>query len=147
MRLCVAGAYGAFGLKHLDALSNIDGIEVTSVMGPTREKIDALAAEKGIGHAATDLAECIARDDVDARQMRQHAVKNHDIMSAAAGAIEPGWPIGSLFHRHACGGQNSRDRRARRLVIFHQQNGNLIRLPHDPPGLALTAKPASDKAC
>ncbi|MCK5744629.1 Gfo/Idh/MocA family oxidoreductase [Oricola sp.] len=66
MRLCVAGAYGAFGLKHLDALSNIDGIEVTSVMGPTREKIDALAAEKGIGHAATDLAECIARDDVDA---------------------------------------------------------------------------------
>ena len=66
MRLCVAGAYGAFGLKHLDALSNIDGIEVTSVMGPTREKIDALAAERGIGHAATDLAECVARDDVDA---------------------------------------------------------------------------------
>ena len=66
MRLCVAGAYGAFGLKHLDALSNIDDVQVTSVMGPTREKIDALAAEKGIGHAATDLAECLARDDVDA---------------------------------------------------------------------------------
>ena len=66
MRICVAGAYGAFGIKHLDALANIDGVTVTSVMGPTRSKIDALAAERGIGHAATTLEECIARDDVDA---------------------------------------------------------------------------------
>lgn len=66
MRICVAGAYGAFGIKHLDALSAIDGAEVTSVMGPTREKIDALAAERSIGHAATDLDECLARADVDA---------------------------------------------------------------------------------
>lgn len=66
MRICVAGAYGAFGLKHLDALANIDGVEVTSVMGPTKEKIEALAAERGIGHAGTTLEECIARDDVDA---------------------------------------------------------------------------------
>ena len=66
MRICVAGAYGAFGLKHLDALSNIEGVEVTSVMGPTKSKIDALAAERGIGHASTTLEECLARDDVDA---------------------------------------------------------------------------------
>lgn len=66
MRICVAGAYGAFGRKHLDALAAIDGVDVTSVMGPTREKIDALAAELGIGHAATELDECLARDDVDA---------------------------------------------------------------------------------
>ncbi|GGD25835.1 Gfo/Idh/MocA family oxidoreductase [Sinisalibacter lacisalsi] len=66
MRICVAGAYGAFGLKHLDALANIDGVEVTSVMGPTKEKIEALAAERGIGHAGTTLEECISRDDVDA---------------------------------------------------------------------------------
>jgi len=66
MRICVAGAYGAFGIKHLDALKAIDGVTVTSVMGPTRAKIDALAADRGIGHAATDLAECLARDDVDA---------------------------------------------------------------------------------
>ena len=66
MRLCVAGAYGAFGLKHLDALDNIEGVEVTSVMGPTKAKIEALAAERGIGHAGTTLEECIARDDVDA---------------------------------------------------------------------------------
>jgi 2-hydroxy-4-carboxymuconate semialdehyde hemiacetal dehydrogenase len=66
MRICVAGAYGAFGLKHLDALANIEGVEVTSVMGPTKEKIEALAAERGIGHAGTTLEECISRDDVDA---------------------------------------------------------------------------------
>ncbi len=66
MKICVAGAYGAFGRKHLDALKAIDGVEVTSVMGPTRAKIDALAAEYGAGHAATDLDECLARDDVEA---------------------------------------------------------------------------------
>jgi 2-hydroxy-4-carboxymuconate semialdehyde hemiacetal dehydrogenase len=66
MRICVAGAYGAFGIKHLDALNAIEAAEVTSVMGPTREKIETLAKERGIGHAATDLGECLARDDVDA---------------------------------------------------------------------------------
>ena len=66
MRICVAGAYGAFGIKHLDALAAIDGVQVTSVMGPTQAKIDALAAERGIGHASTDLEDCINRDDVDA---------------------------------------------------------------------------------
>ena len=66
MRICVAGAYGAFGIKHLDALSAIDEVTVTSVMGPKKEKIEALAAARGIGHAATTLDECLARDDVDA---------------------------------------------------------------------------------
>ena len=66
MRICVAGAYGAFGIKHLDALAAIDEVEVTSVMGPSQDKIDALAAERGIGHAATTLEECLAQDNVDA---------------------------------------------------------------------------------
>lgn len=66
MRICVAGAYGAFGIKHMDALAAIEGVTVTSVMGPTREKIDAFARARGVPHAATDLAECLARPDVDA---------------------------------------------------------------------------------
>ncbi|MEM8979488.1 MAG: Gfo/Idh/MocA family oxidoreductase [Pseudomonadota bacterium] len=66
MRLCVAGAYGAFGTKHLEALEAIDDVTVTSVMGPTQSKIDAVAATRSIGHASTSLEECIARDDVDA---------------------------------------------------------------------------------
>lgn len=66
MRICVAGAYGAFGIKHLDALANIDEVEVTSVMGPTKAKIEAFAAERGIPHAADNIADCLAREDVDA---------------------------------------------------------------------------------
>lgn len=66
MRICVAGAYGAFGIKHLDAIASIDGVDVTSVMGPTKEKIEALAKQRGIGHSATTLAECLAQDNVDA---------------------------------------------------------------------------------
>ncbi|NVK18880.1 MAG: Gfo/Idh/MocA family oxidoreductase [Methylocystaceae bacterium] len=64
MRICVAGAAGAFGMKHLDALANIDGVEVTSVVG--RSNIEEFAKERGIGHATQDLAESLARDDVDA---------------------------------------------------------------------------------
>lgn len=66
MRICVAGAYGAFGVKHLDALAAIEDVTVTSVMGPTRARIDALADKRGIGHAATNLDECLTREDVDA---------------------------------------------------------------------------------
>jgi 2-hydroxy-4-carboxymuconate semialdehyde hemiacetal dehydrogenase len=66
MKICVAGAYGAFGLKHLDALKNIDDVEVTSIMGPTETKIKALAAERRINHFSTSLENCIARNDVDA---------------------------------------------------------------------------------
>lgn len=66
MKVCVAGAYGAFGMKHMDAIANIDGVTVTSVMGPSRAKIDAFAAARGVAHAATNLAECLARVDVDA---------------------------------------------------------------------------------
>ena len=66
MRLCVAGAYGAFGTKHLEALDAIDDVTVTAVMGPNEDKINALAAERGIGFASTSLEACIARDDVDA---------------------------------------------------------------------------------
>ena len=66
MRVCVAGAMGAFGLKHLDALSNIEDVVVTSVVGTKPDAIAEFAKERGIGHATTDLAESLARDDVDA---------------------------------------------------------------------------------
>ena len=65
MRICVAGAYGAFGTKHLEALDAIDDVTVTAVMGPTEAKINAVAAARGIGFASTSLDACLARDDVD----------------------------------------------------------------------------------
>ena len=55
MRICVAGAYGAFGLKHLDALKNIEDIEGVSVMGPNKDKIAALASERHIKHFSDSL--------------------------------------------------------------------------------------------
>ncbi len=66
MRICVAGAVGAFGTKHVDALGAIDGVEVTSVVGRREADINKFAAERGIAHATTDLGEVLARDDVDA---------------------------------------------------------------------------------
>jgi 2-hydroxy-4-carboxymuconate semialdehyde hemiacetal dehydrogenase len=66
MRICVAGAAGAFGRKHLDALARIEGVKVTSVIGGGPDDIDAFARERGIGHATKDLNESLARDDVDA---------------------------------------------------------------------------------
>ncbi len=66
MKFCVAGAYGAFGMKHLEALDNINEVTVTSIMGPNAEKIEALAKARGIGHASTKLEQCLERGDVDA---------------------------------------------------------------------------------
>ena len=66
MKICVAGAYGAFGLKHLDALKNIEDIEVTSVMGPNKAKIESLAEERNIPNARTTLEESISEDKPDA---------------------------------------------------------------------------------
>ncbi len=86
MRICVAGAYGAFGIKHLDALANIDDVEVTSVMGPTKAKIEAFAAARGIPHAADNLADCLAREDVDAvilaTPTQMHAAQSIQCMEA-----------------------------------------------------------------
>jgi len=66
MKICVAGAYGAFGLKHLDALKNIEDIEVTSIMGPNKAKIELLAEERNIPNARTTLADSISKDNPDA---------------------------------------------------------------------------------
>ncbi len=65
MKICIAGAAGAFGKKHFDAIQAIEGAEVSSVVGSS-SKINDFAKERGVGHATTDLAEALARDDVDA---------------------------------------------------------------------------------
>jgi len=65
MKLCVAGA-GAFGVKHLEALAKIDGVEVVSLVGRTLEATREVAKRFGIAHVTTELAESLARTDVDA---------------------------------------------------------------------------------
>ncbi|MEE8406240.1 MAG: Gfo/Idh/MocA family oxidoreductase [Acidimicrobiia bacterium] len=65
INVLLAGA-GAFGRKHLDAISKIDGVAVVSVVGRTLEPTQRVAAEYGIGHATTDLAEALEQPGVDA---------------------------------------------------------------------------------
>ena len=65
MKIALAGA-GAFGEKHLDALSLIEGVEVISVVGRRLEPTQAVAAKYGIGHACTDLAEALEQPGLDA---------------------------------------------------------------------------------
>ncbi|WP_435747282.1 Gfo/Idh/MocA family oxidoreductase [Microbacterium sp. PMB16] len=65
-RVAVVGAAGAFGMKHLDGLANIEDAEVTVVSATSREKADAVAAEYGVAHAVVGLDAVLERDDVDA---------------------------------------------------------------------------------
>ena len=65
MKICVAGAAGAFGVKHLDALAAIAGVEVASIVGSS-DAIAELAAQRGIPHATKTLAEALARKEVEA---------------------------------------------------------------------------------
>jgi 2-hydroxy-4-carboxymuconate semialdehyde hemiacetal dehydrogenase len=65
MRICLAGA-GAFGIKHLEALAKIDGVEVTSLVGRTPEATREVAQRFGVGHVTTELGESLGRSDVDA---------------------------------------------------------------------------------
>ena len=65
IRVALAGA-GAFGIKHLDAIKLIDGVQVTSLISRDIDKTRETAAKYGIGHCTTELAESLARPDVDA---------------------------------------------------------------------------------
>ncbi|MBK3732641.1 oxidoreductase [Azospirillum brasilense] len=66
MRICVAGAAGAFGVKHLEAVAAIDGVEVVSVVGGEPDDIEGFAKARGIPHWTKDLAESLERTDVEA---------------------------------------------------------------------------------
>ncbi len=65
IKVALAGA-GAFGVKHLEAIAKIDGVEAVSVIGRELEKTREVASRFGIAHVATDLAESLARPEVDA---------------------------------------------------------------------------------
>jgi len=65
IKVALAGA-GAFGIKHLDAIKNIDGVEVVSLVGRRFDATKEVADKYGIAHVATDLAEALALPEVDA---------------------------------------------------------------------------------
>ena len=65
MKVLLAGP-GAFGIKHLDGIKNIDGMEVVSLVGDMPEQVEAVAQEYGIGHVSSDLGEALAATDAEA---------------------------------------------------------------------------------
>ena len=65
IRVALAGA-GAFGIKHLDGIKNIAGVEVVSLIGRELDKTREVAAKYGIGHVSTDLTESLALPGLDA---------------------------------------------------------------------------------
>ncbi|MBL0251725.1 MAG: Gfo/Idh/MocA family oxidoreductase [Polaromonas sp.] len=65
IKVALAGA-GAFGIKHLDGIKNIEGVEVVSLVSRELEKTKEVAAKYGIGHVTTNLDDSLALKEVDA---------------------------------------------------------------------------------
>jgi len=65
MKVILAGA-GAFGQKHLDAIRQIGGIEVVSLVGRELDDTRATAAKYGIPHVTDNLADALSQPGVQA---------------------------------------------------------------------------------
>jgi len=65
MKICLAGQ-GAFGIKHLEALSKIEGIEVVSLAGGRPETTRQVAEKWKIPHWTTDFRESLKQPGVEA---------------------------------------------------------------------------------
>ena len=65
IKVALAGA-GAFGIKHLDGIKNIDNVEVVSLVGRELEKTREVAAKYGIAHVITNLEDSLKLAEVDA---------------------------------------------------------------------------------
>lgn len=65
IKVALAGA-GAFGMKHLDGIKNIQDVEVVSLVGREQGKTQEVADRYGIAHVTTDLAQALSIKEVDA---------------------------------------------------------------------------------
>src|SRR6202790_5547650 len=65
VKIALAGQ-GAFGVKHLEGLANVEGVEVISLAGGSPESTEEVARTWNIPHWTTDLAETLAIENVEA---------------------------------------------------------------------------------
>jgi len=65
LKVALAGA-GAFGIKHLEGIKQIDGVEVTALVSRDIDKTRAVAERYAITQATTELDEVLTRADIDA---------------------------------------------------------------------------------
>jgi len=85
MKIVVAGQ-GAFGIKHLEAIQNIEGIEVVSLAGGNPAGTEEVAKKFKIPHWTGDLAESLKQPDVEAAILttptQMHAAQGEQCMRA-----------------------------------------------------------------
>lgn len=85
MKVLLSGP-GAFGIKHLDGIKNIEGVEVVSLVGRTLEKTQDVAQQYGIDHVSVDLETALAETAADAvilcTPTQQHAKESIQCMRA-----------------------------------------------------------------
>jgi 2-hydroxy-4-carboxymuconate semialdehyde hemiacetal dehydrogenase len=65
LRVALAGA-GAFGAKHADAISRIDGVEITAIVSRDQAGAASFAEEFGIPRASTSLDDVLGDPGTDA---------------------------------------------------------------------------------
>jgi 2-hydroxy-4-carboxymuconate semialdehyde hemiacetal dehydrogenase len=85
VRIAVVGA-GAFGIKHLDALSRIDEVTIAAVVSRTLEQAEQVADKYGAPLASTNLQDVLDSPDVDAvilsTPTQLHATQTIDTLAA-----------------------------------------------------------------
>jgi 2-hydroxy-4-carboxymuconate semialdehyde hemiacetal dehydrogenase len=85
MKVCLAG-HGAFGIKHLEAMSKIPDIEVVSLAGSNMESAREVAQQWKIPHWSTNLGESLAQPGLDAviltTPTQMHAAQGVECMRA-----------------------------------------------------------------
>ena len=84
MKVIVVGP-GAFGIKHLDGIKNIDDVEVVALVGRDRDKTKAIADEYNIKQVFMDLDDAL-KIEADAvilcTPTQQHAAQSIQCMKA-----------------------------------------------------------------
>jgi 2-hydroxy-4-carboxymuconate semialdehyde hemiacetal dehydrogenase len=85
MKVCLVGQ-GAFGIKHLEAMAKIPGVEVISLTGSNTESARVVAQQWKIPHWTANLAESLAQPGLDAviltTPTQMHAAQGEQCMRA-----------------------------------------------------------------
>lgn len=82
MNLCMVG-YGSIAEVHRRSFARVPGIQITAVVGRLLEPTQAFAEKCGASLATVDLAEAVARDDIDAVVITSPSAKHASQTQAA----------------------------------------------------------------
>ncbi len=66
VKVALAGAAGAFGRKHLDALQQIENVDLTCLIGVAGDGTEDFARDHGVPAFENSLTDALKRDDVEA---------------------------------------------------------------------------------